>query len=169
MQNEELNKLGIKIVPSDYSNDHQVEIKIDNINCIEWFLWIDPVVFFKQKALFHDGELIIWRCGCWEVWCGSKTVRVKVDEKHICWIITWKEKYTFLKDEFINYLDEKKNDTSWENLNRRTERLVWAEFKGTIYKNKYFFDWASCRIQEENHEIFLSFSLKNRRKAKNNK
>lgn len=156
-----MNTLEITITQSEESNDHQVLVKVDNKNIIEWFLWIDPVVFFQQDTFLKDWKLIIWRCWCWEVWCGSKVVEVKIDNDIVCWDIKWIEKYSFNKEEYTKYLQEKENDKSWEDLNRRVERLVWIEFNNTIYKNKYFFDWASCRIREEDNQIFLSYSLKN--------
>ena len=47
-------------------------------------------------------------------------------------------------------------DFSWENLNRRVERLVSEEFKNTFIYSDYDFDWASCRIEE--NKISLSYS-----------
>jgi len=153
-----MNKLTFKILPSKESYDHQVRIEIDGNDYIGDFLGIDPPHFFYQKALFEEGKLLIGRCNCGCEGCFDTIADVEIDEAKIIWRIDNSTKFEFDKLEYTQYINEQKSDFTWEDLNRRVERLVSVQFKGTTIYSHYSFDWASCRIEKNN--VVLSFSKK---------
>ncbi len=153
-----MNKLTFRILPSEESHDHQVRIEIDGNDYLGEFLGIDPPHFFGQNNFFHEGKLLIGRCDCGCEGCCDTIIDVETIENQIVWKIDESTRFEFDKNEYTQYVNEKRMDFSWENLNRRVERLVSEEFKNTTIYADYDFDWASCRI--EKNKILLSYSRK---------
>ena len=152
-----MNKIAFKILPSPESNDSEVRILIDENDFLgNDYLGLDPPVFFDQKTFIRPGELMIGRCTCGCEGCSDYPVTVSVDNDKIIWTNHTGVKLEFNKAEYERTIAEAKNDNSWEDENRRIERLVSSLLHNTKTKDDYNFNWASARIKD--NFITLSFS-----------
>ncbi|MGZ6519518.1 MAG: hypothetical protein ACXVED_18165, partial [Bacteroidia bacterium] len=151
------NNIAFKILPSPESNDSEVKILIDGNDFLgDDYLGLDPPVFFNQQTLFQSGELMIGRCTCGCEGCSDYSVTVNVDNDKIIWTNHNGLKLEFNKVEYEKIILEAKNDNSWEDENRKIERLISNLLHNTKTKDGYNFNWASARIK--NDFITLSFS-----------
>lgn len=158
-----MNILTFDIKPSYESNDHQIRIIIDGNDWLgEDFLGLDPPEFFHQKTLFENGELLIGRCNCGCVGCCDVLVNVNFFDDEVIWITDRNNKLYFDKKGYLKSIKEISIDFSWEDLDRKVERLVSKIFDQKTIESKYSFDWASTRI--EPNIIKLSFSNKEEQK-----
>ncbi len=152
-----MNKIAFKIIPSPSSNDHQVRIKIDEVDFLgEEYLGIDPFIFFLQEKNYINGELLIGRCTCGCEGCGDYSVSVSLDGDVVIWSDLNGLTYEFKELEYKSAIKNIQNDHSWEDNNRRVERLVSDLLKQTKTKDNCIFDWASTRIKMK--RITLSYS-----------
>jgi len=151
-----MNVLSFNIIPSTDSDDHQVRIVIDNE---DWLgndnLGIDPPRFLQQEA-FLKGDLLVGRCDCGVEGCGDLIVNVKTHLDKVNWRNDKGLNLQFDKSDYLKVIDKAKTDFSWEDINRRVERLVSNLFIGSKTNDGLTFDWASCRI--ENGRVSLSYS-----------
>lgn len=155
-----MNKISFQIQPASESNDHQVRILIDDEDILgKDYLGIDPPVFFSQPNINKDGELMIGRCTCGDEGCSSYPVNVKVNENTISWTDDHGLNLVFDRNDYAVSFNKAANDHSWEDINRRVERLVTNILKGTKTKDNYSFGWASARIKNKN--ITLSYHKNN--------
>ena len=155
-----MHTIRFEISPSEDSNDHQVRIMIDHSDFLGGdYLGIDPPRFFAQGNLFEAGDLLIGRCTCGCEGCGDYPVFVSVNSNTITWSNLSGLKLEFDRAEYNKAIQTAKNDQSWEDKNRRVERVVSDLLRQTTTKDGYGFDWASARIKE--NCIMLSYS-KNR-------
>ena len=153
-----MNTLKLNILPSTHTNDHQVRIEIDGEDYLPDELGIDPVSFFAQKELYTDGILRIARCDCGVEGCGDSGVIVEVGEKTVVWEVENENRLTFEKEEYFKYMKSISNNYSWENLERRVERLVGEILINTTHAIDYKYKWASSRI--ETGKIVISYEKK---------
>lgn len=152
-----MNNIGFKILPSPESNDFEVRILIDCKDFLgDDYLGLDPQVFFDQQTFFQSGELMIGRCTCGCEGCSDYPVTVNVGNDKIIWTNHNGLKFEFNKVEFERTIAEARNDNSWEDENRKIERLVSNLLFNTKTKDDYNFNWASARIKSD--FITLSFS-----------
>ena len=169
-----MNKLDLIIEFKKESNYHQVRVEIDNKNVIEWFIWIDPPMFFEQDTLSKNGKLIIWICPCGVQWCDNKIIQVDIKQDTVQWTMSWNEKYKFNKEGYLDYINIKKNDYSRENESSRIERLTNDIFKGTQLEwkrywkirrfkktDKFDFNRSSTRLDNPDGESQVSLSYNN--------
>jgi hypothetical protein len=77
-------------------------------------------------------------------------------DETVIWTTFENVQLIFDKKEYFRIISKASEDFSWEDLNRRVERLVANIFVGKLIESKYLFDWASTRI--EANTINLSFS-----------
>lgn len=147
-----MNKLSFKIRESIENNAHEVRIFIDDEDFLgEDFLGIDPPWFFRKKDFCKNGELMVGMCTCGVEGCGDYFVDVTVNEETICWKYNTKYRtglcFIFDKVDYISTIKNTGNDHSWENIQRKVERLV-TEVLINKAVNGHPFDWASARIKE---------------------
>jgi len=151
-----MNEISFLIKPSEETNDHEVRIIIDGKDFLEAdALGIDPPELFQKLIEGGMGELLIGRCGCGTVGCDDVTVFVSRDENIIRWRIFDKPNLEFNQSKYTQNIENLINDNSWENVNRRVERLLSNLFKGTKTDDGLDFYWASARIKE--NIIYLSY------------
>lgn len=153
-----MNVLSFNIIPSPDSNDHQIRIVIDNEDWLgDDYLGIDPPRFVQQET-FLRGDLLVGRCGCGVEGCGDLIVNVQTHLDKVTWTNDEGLNLQFEKSDYLKVIDKSKSDFSWEDINRRVERLVSNLFIGSRTNEGLTFDWASCRI--ENGRVSLSYSTK---------
>ncbi len=151
-----MNILSFKTLESPESNDHQIRILIDGKDWLgDEYLGLDPPSFFKQPGLLSGGKTVVGRCCCGCEGCDDIIVNVEVTGHSVIW---WPESGInpeFVLNQYLSTLESQKNDNSWEDINRKVERLVSEVFEGKVLKGNYSFKWASARIDKG--KIKLSF------------
>lgn len=153
-----MNTLSFKVLPSAESNDHQARVLIDGDDWLgEESLGVDPHRLFRQDT-FMGGTLLIGRCECGAEGCDDVFVDVKENKNKIIWRGKSGLDLEFEKADYINAVEGAKMDFSWEDINRRVERLVGDIFTGTETVDGLSFEWASCRLK--NKKVGLSFIKK---------
>ena len=154
-----MNKLSFNILPSPETNDHEIRILVDDQDFLgDDYLGVDPVSFFSQ-SFDSEGILNIGRCTCGDEGCGNFPVNVSFNQNTVSWTNNSQLNLQFDKNEYLNAIDRAKNDHSWEDINRKVERLTTEVLRNSQTKNGCIFDWASARIKDK--QITLSYS-KNR-------
>lgn len=152
------NKFELKIEQSPTSNDHQVRIFIDDVDFLgENQLGIDPPYFFKQNSLFSGGQTIVGRCGCGCLGCGDLFTNIIFQDHFVIWQFSKELSFNFEKNCYLEMLDTKKNDYSWENVDRTVERLLTPIFEDLVFNSRFSFDWVSARCNHK--QIILSYSF----------
>jgi hypothetical protein len=159
----QMNQLNFVILPSPISNDHQVLPVIDGENCLgDKSLGIDPLVFLRQKSLRNGGRLLIGRClGCGCIGCEDVVVDVSINGSMVEWVFSDGTCRSFDSIAYESAIDRQKNDFSWEDYKRRTERLVNGSIRGASI-GPFQFQWASARIKSG--FIVLSFMREDEQK-----
>jgi hypothetical protein len=151
-----VNNLGFKILPSPESNDHQVRIVIDGHDFLgDDYLGIDPPEFFSQDESFNNNRLLIGRCICGCVGCDDFHVNVSSNGERVVWAKSDGLKLEFEKESYEELIIKSKGDQSWEDIFRRTERIISDFFKDKLTADNYKFGWASTRVTER--QVTLSF------------
>lgn len=152
-----MNTLSFKILPTDESHDHEVRVLIDNSDILgQDHLGIDPPEFFGQQNLITDGQILIGRCSCGVVGCDDYSVSVNIFGDKITWTDSSGLNLEFDKSAYVNNISNAQSDHSWENKERRVERLTLDILKNTKTISDYKFDWTSARIKE--NVITVSYS-----------
>ncbi|UVC09119.1 hypothetical protein IHQ71_00315 [Rhizobium sp. TH2] len=149
----DLDFLGFKVERSDDTNDHEIRLLVNERDVLNGHLGLDPPDFFGQSELLKGGLARIGRCGCGTVGCDDVCVQVTIEDA-----IVWRgnnETFKFLPKSYFAWLYEAANDRTWEDINRRTERLVSDVFEDISIQTGESFRWASARI--EAGKIHLSF------------
>jgi hypothetical protein len=158
-----MNKLSFNILSNSESNDSEIRILIDEIDFLgNDYLGIDPPAFFAQNNFEKNGVLMIGRCTCGSEGCDDFPITVKVEENIIIWTSENGFELIFYKENYLKTINLAKVDYSWEDLNRKVERLTTNILKNSETKNEFIFDWASTRIKLKN--ITLSYSKKGEQK-----
>jgi hypothetical protein len=152
-----MNVLSFNIIPSPDSNDHQIRIVIDNEDWLgDDYLGIDPPRFVQQET-FLQGDLLVGRCNCGVEGCADLIVNVQTHLDKVNWTNHEGLSLQFDKSDYSKVIDKSKMNFSWEDINRRVERLVSNLFIGSKTNEGLSFDWASCRIE---NGVSLSYSTK---------
>jgi hypothetical protein len=99
---------------------------------------------------------MVGRCSCGCEGCCDFPVTVLIQEDTILWTNSNGLSLKFDKKSYINTINIARTDFSWEDINRKVERLTTNILKNFETKNGYKFDWASARIKTKN--ITLSYS-----------
>ncbi len=158
-----MNKLSFKILPSPESNDHEIRILIDEKDILgEDYLGLDPPAFLKQTNFDQNGELMVGRCSCGCEGCRDFLVSVQVQDNIIQWTNNKGLKLKFDNEKYLYAINSARIDFTWEDINRKVERLTTNILKNSETKGGYRFDWASARIKLQN--ITLSYSKNGKQK-----
>lgn len=154
-----MNKLRLNIEPSFESYDFQVRVIIDDIDIYPELLGLDPIDFFKQNFDKPNSEIIIARCECGVIGCFDTTSKIETENNIIIWNTSNSLKYKFNRNDYLNCINQSKNDKTWETSERKIERIIGSEFIDYTYLNEYKLDWVSLRNSE--NVIKISFVRKN--------
>ncbi|QTV05030.1 hypothetical protein [Faecalibacter bovis] len=161
-----MNKLSFNILPSPESNDHEIRILIDDKDFLgNDYLGLDPPSFFSQDNLDKDGEIMIGRCTCGVEGCGDFQLTVVIKQDNVLWTNNNGLNLIFEKQYYNHSIETAKNDYSWEDINRKVERLTTNILKNSQTKDSYIFNWASARINER--QITLSYNKNGNQKLFN--
>ncbi|GGX65977.1 hypothetical protein GCM10011309_15340 [Litorimonas cladophorae] len=152
-----MNSIRYNIIPCPETNDHEVQILVDDIDCLgKGQMGLDPVALSKTFSESQKNQLTIGRCGCGCMGCSDILVTVSRNPKFVTWTFSDDRIFKFERSAYESFVDRFLDDTSWEDINRRIERLVSALFVGTTTKDGLNFEWASARIKKR--LIHLSYS-----------
>jgi len=155
-----MNVLTFRFEVSLGSNDHEVRPMIDGKDVLNKdFLGLDPPEYFNQPKLFESGDILIGRCKCGVVGCDDIRIKNTISSKEVTWNLKGGKKYIFSKKEYFESINHSSNDSSWENNERKAERLVSYIDFSTLAEYGYEFNWASARISKGC--ISLSFEKDN--------
>jgi hypothetical protein len=125
-------------------------------------LGIDPPDFFASHALLKSGKLVVARCSCGEVGCGSATVQTLRGKNTFTWfnfsINTGLIKpLVFSRPQYDLAVETAMNDHSWETIERTAERLISELDFSKLKKYKLKFNWASGSLDKEYISITFNF------------
>ena len=152
-----MNEIGFAITPSPETNDHEVRILIDGEDWLgEDQMGMDPPELFRQISGCDTGKLLVGRCYCGVVGCGDLYVYVTRDEDIVKWQVSDARSFRFDRIYYDETIESLINDNSWEDVNRRVERLIEKQFFDTKIDEELDFRWASARIKA--NVIHLSYS-----------
>lgn len=152
-----MNEISFLIKPCADTNDHEVRIIIDGEDFLKPdALGIDPPDFFGKLVEGSVGELLVGRCGCGTVGCDDVSVFVSKDGNVIRWKTFDNLNFEFNQSDYTQSINNLITDNSWEDVNRRVERLLSNLFKDTKTDDGLVFCWASARIKK--NVIYLSYS-----------
>jgi hypothetical protein len=149
--------LRFQVLIDPHSHYDQVRILADGVEVIAplWGdnLGINPVDFFDQPSLRSGGELIISRCSCGEIGCGSKRVHVRLTEDQVFWTFTGDSEayYAFSKNAYLAEVERAANDFSWEDATRHIERLIRNIDFSALLKHNLRFEWVNGRSWVDGH------------------
>jgi hypothetical protein len=130
--------LEFPIRPSPETNDHEVRIVIDGKDILDRLddgMGLDPSEFFEQSALLKGGRVLIGRCSCGTIGCGDFATDVTIGEA----FIEWRGDggiFVFPTSTYSGLIVGAANDHSWEDVNRRTERLVSQALAGVTLEKR---------------------------------
>jgi hypothetical protein len=89
-------------------------------------------------------------------------VTVKKEGSKILWTNESGISFEFNRGEYESAVNKSRNDHSWENSDRRLERLLTELFQKVTTKDQFIFDWVSAQINP--HAITVSFSKNGKQK-----
>ncbi len=149
------NKISFEISPNPDTADYQVRIFIDKRDVLgDEYLGLDPEPFFEQD-FEQEGDLYIGRCLCGVEGCDDMLINVTFQNNMVLWRGDNGFNFQFDKHEYANTIDITKNDYSWEDKERRLERIISEILKHTEIENDFSFAWASTQFEE--NTITLSY------------
>ncbi|MEO1322188.1 MAG: hypothetical protein AAFV59_04185 [Pseudomonadota bacterium] len=152
-----MNEISFAITPSPETNDHEVRILIDGEDWLgEDQMGMDPPELFRQISECNTGKLLVGRCHCGVVGCGDLYVYVTRDESTVRWQVSDTQSFRFGRIDYNETIERLLNDDSWEDINRRVERLIEKQFFDTKIDDELDFRWASARIKA--NVIHLSYA-----------
>jgi hypothetical protein len=144
-----MNKISIKFAECPKSNDHEACIIIDGNDWLgNDYMGMDPPRLFSQKSLLAGGKTIVGRCNCGCEGCDDVVIDITVSYDAVIWESNRGYKLEFNKDEYLTEITNKKQDCSWESVERTAERLVDAIFRGVKLSDGLLFNWSSARIKK---------------------
>lgn len=144
-----MNTIFIKFAECPESNDHEACIIIDGNDWLgNDYMGIDPPRLFSQKSLLAGGKTIVGRCNCGCEGCDDVVIDITVSDDAVFWESSKGYKLEFNKDEYLTEITNKKQDYSWESIERTAERLVDVIFKSVKLSDGSLFDWSSARIKK---------------------
>jgi hypothetical protein len=151
-----MNRLSFKFEPCPDSNDHEIRVLVDQEDVVgKSFLGLDPPSFFAQN-FDVDGTLLIGRCNCGVEGCSDFRVTVAFLDDVVRWTSDNGLKVSFPRTHYLEALDAARNDHSWEDVKRTSERIAQGILSQTRTRDGFEFDWASTRIKKA--KITLSYS-----------
>jgi hypothetical protein len=143
--------------------NQQVKILVDRKDILKRdYLGVDPPRFFGQQSLLKGGQLLIGICTCGVEKCGDLMVNVTKKDNSIFWTNESGISLEFNQGEYESAARKTKNDHSWENSDRRLERLLTELFVNVTTRDQFIFDWVSARMNP--HAITVSFSKNGKQK-----
>jgi hypothetical protein len=147
-----MSELTFEIRPSPETNDHEVVVLVDGSKVLDDdFMGIDPPEFFAQFSKTRTGQLLIGRCRCGVVGCGDYLVTVEIAPEIVTW---WGAKeFRFERAEYDKAIQRAASDFSWEDQQRRAERLAKMVLDGCRTEDGFTFQWASARIKPMSIEL----------------
>jgi hypothetical protein len=155
-----MNALTFEIRPSPETNDHEIRVLVDGVGVLEnGQMGVDPPQFFRQFSEPQYQQLLIGRCGCGVVGCYDDIVAVEIGPSGVTW--RGRNVFHFDRTHYDAAIRTASNDFSWEDSNRRAERLVGQILKGCEAEG-FIFEWASARIAPK--VMNLSFMKDGRQK-----
>jgi hypothetical protein len=154
-----LNKLSYKIEPSEFSNDHQVRLFVDESDILgDEQLGLDPIDFSRFVKSDNSGNVLLGRCDCGCIGCDDVVAQVTIGDQTVTWVLLGKTFY-FDRDAYESAVGGIALDHSWEDTGRRVERILTEQIHADArWVNDHTrFDWVSTRISGS--QLTYSFTI----------
>jgi hypothetical protein len=158
MNPKECVELRIEVRPSPGTNDHEVQLLADGKSLIDRFssglIGLDPDDLLTDpcplRAENSSRPVILGRCSCGIVGCGSVEVEIQRDHDHIIWMsMDSSQQVCFLAAQYDTEIDRALRDYSWETPERTAARLIsQAVDSGALARRGFVFSWASGRCRD---------------------
>jgi hypothetical protein len=102
------------------------------------------------RAENSSRPVIIGRCSCGIVGCGSVEVEIRRDQDHVMWVsMDSSQQVCFLAAQYDAEVDRALQDHSWETPERKAARLIsQAVDRGALALRDLVFSWASGRCRD---------------------
>jgi hypothetical protein len=151
-------ELRIEVRPSPETNDHEVQLLADGKSLVDRFssglIGLDPDNLLTDpcslRAENSSRPVIIGRCSCGIVGCGSVEVEIRRDHDHVMWVsMDSSQQVCFLAAQYDAEVDRALQDHSWETPERKAARLIsQAVDRGALALRGFVFSWASGRCRD---------------------
>ena len=154
-----MNKLSYKIAPSEFSNDHQVRLLVDESDILgDEQLGLDPIDFSRFVGSETSGNVLIGRCDCGCIGCDDIAAQVTIGDHTVTWFLLGKT-YHFDRGAYETTIGGIVFDHSWEDIGRRVERILTERIHADTrwVKGHTRFDWVSTRCSR--HQLTYSFTI----------
>jgi hypothetical protein len=158
MNAQECVELRIEVRPSPETNDHEVQLLADGKSLVDRFssglIGLDPDDLLTDpcplRAENSPRPVIIGRCSCGIVGCGSVEVEIRRDHDHVMWMsMDSSQQVCFLAAQYDAEVNRALQDHSWETPERKAARLIFqAVDRGALALRGFVFSWASGRCRE---------------------
>jgi hypothetical protein len=157
MDAKECVELRIEVRASPETNDHEVRLLADGKSLVDRFpsglIGLDPDDLLTDpsplRAESSSRAVIIGRCSCGIVGCGSVEVEIRRDYDHVIWkgdgLLTAS---LVLADQNDAEVERALRDHSWETPERTAARLISQAFdRDLLARRGFVFSWASGRCR----------------------
>ncbi|MBI5501084.1 MAG: hypothetical protein HY907_12635 [Deltaproteobacteria bacterium] len=160
-----LETLSILVRPSPETNDHEVVLRSEEGDLISRFgdgmIGLDPDdILVEPCPLLPAAEartVIVGRCDCGYVGCGSVEVTVSTDGRVVAW--TSKERPAGVRFDAVQYTAEVRRalaEHGWETPDRTVARLISSSIdRDHLAHSGLEFAWASGRVHPSTMTIAL--------------
>ncbi len=163
-----LERLSISVRPSPETNDHQVVLRSEEGDLIERFgdrmIGLDPDDIMVEPCPLLPGDaprsVLIGRCDCGVIGCGSVEVTIAVEEGVVSWATAVRT--VGVRFDVTQYTAEVQRalaDFSWETPDRTAARLIAKSVdRDRLAGAGLEFTWASGRIAQNTMTIALAYT-----------
>jgi hypothetical protein len=155
MDAKECVELRIEVRASPETNDHEVRLLADGKSLVDRFssglIGLDPDDLLTDpsplRAESSSRAVIIGRCSCGIVGCGSVEVEIRRD--HFIWMaMDSSQQVCFLAGQYDTEVERALQDHSWETPERTAARLIsQAVDRDLLARLGFVFSWASGRCR----------------------
>ncbi|MCP9482685.1 hypothetical protein NNA36_12010 [Shimia sp. CNT1-13L.2] len=154
-----MNQLSYQIGSSVFSNDHEVRVLIDGDDVLgPDYLGLDPVDFLEFVKPDKVGLMLVGRCDCGCIGCCDVFADVTLADHQVTWKLSG-QTYQFEISAYKSTLSAIAFDHSWEDINRRVERILTERIQidDRWAKDDVHFNWVSTRCSR--HQLTYSFTI----------
>lgn len=157
MDAKECVELRIEVRASPETNDHEVRLLADGKSLVDSFssglIGLDPDDLLTDpsplRAESSSRAVIIGRCSCGIVGCGSVEVEIRRDHDRVIWMaMDSSQQVCFLADQYDAEVERALRDHSWETPERTAARLISIVVdRDLLARRGFVFSWASGRCR----------------------
>jgi hypothetical protein len=161
-----MNQLGFifRKTAGEHCGDHEIRVQVDGKDLLDdvddEMLGLDPPDFFELAKTQNEGELIVGRCSCGVLECGSASVSVIRAGEEVAWQVPDRygaPKYTlvFNSTDYDRAFELAAQDKGWETIERTAERLI-SQLDFAVAK-RYGLTFKSAYARDGDNTVRLYF------------